>query len=384
MNLLINPPAMIQSGYTPPPLGLLYLAAMDDETVVWDAALHRGGVSWALDQWQPKVVGVPVYTMGRHDSLQVLRQAKRHGAVTVAGGPHVAVMQQQMVDTYGHFIDHFVVGDGEVAWQKLCSGETMPQVIKQRVELDDLPLPAWGKVPLADYPARAHRVTHHRGNDLTTLPRISVVFGRGCSGRCAFCSTFWINGEYRHHTGRWMADNLAELWRRGVRHLVFQDDNFTDDRDAVMELCGVLAKYGFSWHATARVNGFDYEVASAMHSSGCYEISFGIESGSKMILHEMGKGIEPEHAHAARAICREVGIGFTALMMEGYPHQTPDTQEEDRAFLKELRPDGMGTVGVTWVLPGTRLYKQCKGAGLIDDAFWLGEEPVYVYQGGLT
>jgi len=34
-------------------------------------------------------------------------------------------------------------------------------------------------------------------------------------------------------------------------------------------------------------------------------------------------------------------------------------------------------------MPGTALYQACKDHGLIDDSFWLGDEPYYIYHGGL-
>ncbi|KKM97857.1 hypothetical protein LCGC14_1163760 [marine sediment metagenome] len=384
MNLLINPPAMIQSGYTPPPLGLLYLAAMDAETEVYDAALYRGGVQEVLDTKKPRVVGVPIYTAQRHDSLDVLRAAKAMGAITVAGGPHVAVMTGQLVEYYGDFIDHFVVGDGEMAWKQICHEGQMAKVkLALRVTLDDLPLPAWEKVDLLAYPARGSGVV--RGNDLAVLPRISIVLGRGCTGHCSFCSSFWVNGKYRCHSTGWMERNLDVLWGMGVRHLVFQDDCLTADKEAVLGLCELLAKdYWFSWHATTRVDCFSEDIAAAMKNGGCYEISFGIESSSPSVLKRMQKEIDPARAFEARDICRRVGIRFTALMMSGYPSQTPEMLREDKEFLRKLQPDGHGTVGSTWVLPGTALYRECKNAGLLDDDFWLGPEPYYIYQGGLS
>ena len=48
-------------------------------------------------------------------------------------------------------------------------------------------------------------------------------------------------------------------------------------------------------------------------------------------------------------------------------------------FLKKLKADDVGTLGETWVLPGTVLYNRCKAEGLINDDFWLGPEPYYVY-----
>lgn len=371
---------MVQSGYTPPPLGLLYLAAMDPDTVIWDAAHRPDDLDAVLDRLKPSLVGVPIYTPGRHDSLGMLARAHAYGARTVAGGPHVTIMTKQLIDHYGHFVDHFVVGDGESSWALLCKGNHGSQVMglfELDIDLDRLPQPAWDRIDLLGYPARGHGLV--RGNDLDVLPRISICHGRGCPGSCDFCSSFWVNGPYRHHSAAWMRRSLESLWNLGVRHLVFQDDCFTTDREAVLGLCDVLDQYRFSWHATTRADCFDEELARAMSRAGCYEISFGIESGSPELLDVMRKKSDATSAIKARAACREVGISFTALMIKGYPGETPETIRQDRIFLKELQPDGVGSIGETWVLPGTTLYVRCKRAGLLTDEFWLGPEPYFVY-----
>jgi radical SAM superfamily enzyme YgiQ (UPF0313 family) len=289
-------------------------------------------------------------------------------------------MVDQLVDHYGDHVDHFVVGDGEWAWDLLCQGQGLPKVIRYRpCTLDQLPHPAWARLNLLSYPARGHGHGVVRGNDLDVLPRISICLGRGCPGNCDFCSSFWVNGGYRHHSAAWMQRSLETLWNLGARHLVFQDDCFTTDREAVLDLCDVLNRYEFSWHATSRADYFDGELAQAMSEAGCYEISFGIESGSPEILKAMHKQIRQEVVLLSRAACRAAGIFFTALMMRGYPGETAATSRETEKFIDELQPDGLGTVGQTWVLPGTSLYARCKRAGLLSDEFWLGPEPYFVY-----
>ena len=42
-------------------------------------------------------------------------------------------------------------------------------------------------------------------------------------------------------------------------------------------------------------------------------------------------------------------------------------------------PDVLGTTGSLWVLPGTAVYRDCVKKGVIDDSFWLGDEPYMVY-----
>lgn len=173
VNLLINPGCMVFRGNTPPPLALLYIAAAQGNTVIHDEAVRS---KMDLKKVQPRIVGVPIYTKHRHASLNRLREAKAAGAVTVAGGCHVSVMTAQMVEHYGGFIDYFVVGDGELAWKAICAGEDVPQVVQMRVEkLDDLPLPAWHLLDWREY------------QEIRDSPRISVLLGRGCTGRCTFC-----------------------------------------------------------------------------------------------------------------------------------------------------------------------------------------------------
>lgn len=378
MNLLLNPACMRQHNHTPPPLGFLYMAALEGNTEVYDEAIRP---ALKLNRLRPRVVGVPVYTRHRHASLDRLRAAKKCGAVTVAGGPHVATMLDQMVEHYGHFIDHFVVGDGELAWKAICEGQKMPQVIRMRVEdLDTLPLPAWNLIDYRQYPGGA--AEGRGGCDLTQHPRVSIVLSRGCTGHCAFCSAHWVNGKPRSHGKEWMRKHLTLLWNMGVRHLVFWDDSLTMDRRAAMDLFDVLDQFTFSWCGTARTDEMDEELALRMAQVGCFQLSFGIESGSQTILDKMNKKCTPADAFRALEACRKANIRFGALMIDGYPYNTPETEREDREFRHRFHAK-FGSVGHTMVFPGTALYQDCKRAGLISDEFWLGKKTYYVYQGGL-
>lgn len=386
MNLLINPSGMKTRRYSPVPLNLLCLAAMDEETEIFDDAVRPGPDPTFIEELNPRVVGVPVYTTTRHNSLEYLHRAKDCGAVTVAGGPHVSIMFEQMIEHYGDFIDHFVISNGELAWQAICNGEDVPQVVKMPIEdLDTLPLPAWEKIDVSAYPDRVHEnFEMHRGHDLTKVPRGPIVLGRGCTGQCTFCSNWRLQGKPRSHGKEWMAANLAQLWDLGLYHLIFWDATMTSDRQAVVDLCDVLEEYNFSWLCNTRADEMDADLALRMASAGCYMIAFGIESGSQTILNRMHKQIDLSKAFAAREACQQAGIHFRALMMGKFPGTTVATDRETGKFLAKLQPDDRGSVGSTWVFPGTVLYQQCKRAGLIDDSFWLDDEPYYVYKGGLT
>jgi radical SAM superfamily enzyme YgiQ (UPF0313 family) len=170
----------------------------------------------------------------------------------------------------------------------------------------------------------------------------------------------------------------------GVRHLVWQDDCLTADREGIINLCGVLRKFGFSSFGTTRADHMDDEMAACMKEGGFYELSFGLESGSPTVLKRMHKKCDLDAAFKAREALRKAGIVFTALMIHGFPYETEETRQETRDFLSRLKADKVCGIGHTMVLPGTALYVECKRARLIDDDFWLGEEPYYVYRGGLN
>jgi len=360
---------MVFRGNAPPPLALLYIAAVEGNTVIHDEAIKP---KMDLMEVRPRVVGVPVYTKNRHASLDRLREAKASGAITVAGGCHTSIMTDQMVKHYGGFIDYFVIGDGELAWRAICAGEKIPQVVKMRVDsLDVLPLPAWDLIDWREY------------QEIRGAPRISILLGRGCTGRCAFCSAWWVNGRPRVHGLEWMEKHLTRLWEMGVRHLVFWDDSLTMDKQRMLGLCDVLDKFDFYWTGTARADEMNEELATRMAQAGCYMLAFGIESGSPTILARMKKKGRLVDALSARAACRKAGIRFSALMIDGFPGSTAETERETAAFKKELAPDTWGSAGHTMVFPGTALYQECKRAGLIDDSFWLGPTPYYKYIGGL-
>jgi radical SAM superfamily enzyme YgiQ (UPF0313 family) len=198
------------------------------------------------------------------------------------------------------------------------------------------------------------------------------------------CSTWHLNGAYRNYGIDWIKRSLTDLWQRGVRHLMWQDDCLTINREVVMGLCGLLKQFGFSSTGVTRADCMDDEMAKSLADAGFYEISFGLESGSEYILKRMNKKADLGDAFKAREALRKAGIVFTALMVQRYPYETEQTCKDTHEFLQKLQADKICSIGYTMVMPGTALYIECKRAGLINDDFWLGEEPYYVYRGGLT
>jgi len=404
--LLINPPETEQTGFTNPPLGLLYIAGSLlkgglDVRVVDGCLEGKEAVRKQLVEFQPHFAGVTCLTPGRKKAFEMASMVKETvpGAKVILGGAHATIMHRQIMEHYPQ-IDYIVLGEGEATCLEIAR-ETPPSGIdglsfrdpegvirmtgrrKHRENLDDIPFPAWHLVDLWKYPAWTDgSVLSHNGIQLWKEPRISVIFSRGCGGHCSFCSTWWIWKGWRSRSPRNMVDELELLYKKyGIRHFCFADDAMTLDRHTTITLCDEIMSRGLkiAFHVTTRTDSVDMEVLRKLKIAGCYAIAYGVESGSERILKGMNKENEVPNAYRAIELTKMAGISVTALMIVGNVGETDDTIDETIRFLRDTKPNAVGCTGGLWILPGTALYQKCKRLGFIDDDFWLTDEPYKVY-----
>jgi len=357
MNMLTRP---LEPEGSRSPLGLMYIAAMDENTMIWDP-LIQGDPIQAIKRIHPRVVGVTMLTPKRQDSIKILRAAKDDGCVTVAGGAHPSIMYEQMLAKYP-FIDYIVVGDGEYSWKMICDwgegGLYNNRVLKGYIaELDKLPIPAFNKVDMRKYQQHG------------------VVLSRGCSGHCTYCSTWWVSGKYRFHSEDWLTEELRQLDRYNIKYLVWDDDCLTDNPEATYGMIRAMSKFHFTAEGDTRVDKMDEEMVKEFARVGFTLMAFGIESGSQTILDKIHKNTDLGQAIRVREWCKKYGIRVKALMMTGFPFETEQTKREDAEFRARLAPDEWGSVGFVKILPGTAMYREYKKEGKITDDFWLGDEP---------
>jgi len=370
MVLLANPPETTQQGFTNPPLGLLYLAGSLEhegfEVKIVDGCIDGWrGVQKALTELQPDVVGIPQMTPARWRAMDVAYMTKRlTKAKVVFGGPHPTIMHQQLKQF--DYIDDICLGDGE-AW--ICN--YLDQGNRKQPGIDDLPFPAWGMLDLFRYPSHGP----------VPGPRISVEFSRGCPAHCNFCSSWWIKGKPRVRNPSLMVEEMRLIYDKGIRSFCFVDDTMTTDKEKTIALCELLAETlpGIGFSVTTRADVVDRDILKALKAAGCYEVLYGIESGSNCILDGMHKGADADANEKAIRYATEVGLRTIALVITGNIGETDETVEETRQLLKRAKPVGIGCAGGVWILPGTAIYQHCKRHGFIDDSFWLGDEPFKVY-----
>lgn len=407
--LLINLPGVEQSGYTPSPLGILYLAAYlkkyapDILIEIIDGAIEgETAIINKLVKMKPDLVGISVLTPSRIQAINMAKLAKKNNprCKVVLGGIHPTLMWAQMMSHYP-VIDYIIKGEGEITLYELATNKNLKEisglVFKQGKKsiinnkdrpmiknLDTLPFPAWGLINPLKYPPRGEGIMN--GIDLTKEVRVPIIFSRGCMGSCTFCSTWRIWKGYRFRNGKKVADEVEMLVKKyGAKHFVFQDDTLTGSRKEIINFCReiIRRKIKIAIHGTTRVDFVDEEMLKLMKKAGFYKLSYGIESGSPKLLLSINKRTNLSEIIKAVRLTKKAGIQICALMMFGLPGETEQDREHTNKLLQRIKADEVGTIGEIWIFPGTALYQKANNAKLINDKFWLSKRPYYIYRGGI-
>ncbi len=383
---LINPPQPNSlDDRLDPPLGLMYIGASlksrGIDTRIVDLS-QTPKTEWKEKIGYANVYGTTVFTPSFYlcKEINQLSMQNNHNAILVAGGPHPTSLPNQTISE-GNF-DYVIKGQGEYAFPSLIesleSGVNVPKIIdaKPITDLDSLEFPAREMVNLSSY----HRKVN--GEPATTL-----ISSRGCPYSCSFCCKD-VHG--RQVNFRSIPNFLEEvnqvISKNKINNFLFYDDVFTFNiKGRLEEITKNLKRLGVTYRCNARAGINDYREFKMLSDSGCEEIAFGIESGSKAQLKRMGKGTTLEKNYQAIRDAKRAGITTKAYLISGFPGETEETIGETIRFMKEAYPDKFTVFGFV-PLPGSDTWKNKKKYGITkisqnwEQYFNIAGQ----YEGGLT
>jgi radical SAM superfamily enzyme YgiQ (UPF0313 family) len=398
--VLVNPPyERIAPGYEfvrhvtnrAPSLGLLHLAAMVREhgygvsIVESDVeGLDEQAVIERIVAAAPRYVGITLFTVGVWSASLIARGVRKAlpEVTVIVGGPHVSSMGRETLERFEEF-DLAVNGEGEWALIELLQaleggaaldgisgllwrdGATVRENASRPIpkDLDDLPLPAWDLLPgfPEAYPPAIY--------DYPRGPVATIAASRGCPFHCKFCDTSTFGARLRAYSPARVVEMIQYLHERwGVRHIMFVDDLFLASRIRVTEFCERLLASGLkiTWTCTARVDTVKPAVLALMKKAGCWEISFGLETGSNELLIAMDKAARVERSEEAVAWTHAAGIRTKGLFMLGYPGENAETIEATRDFVRRIPMDMMNLTKFT-PYPGSPIYVDLYGTKIRPD-----------------
>jgi radical SAM superfamily enzyme YgiQ (UPF0313 family) len=340
-------------------------------------------VARRITELTPDVVGFSATTISVTNAHRIAVKLKDAGSecVTVLGGPHVSAVPEPTLKAFPA-LDFGIIGEGEISFFQLLEalstgrdpspvpglvwrdGDTIRTNSRAPylTDLDALPTPAWDLVPGFPYRFRPSLFSYRRS------PVATLVTSRGCPFSCAFCDRSTSGSLGRFHSTTNIVAHCRELVRCGVRHIIFYDDLFTVRRKRVVELCEAFLAEGFdfSWSCNSHPNLLDAPTLSLMRQAGCWQIAYGIESGSQRILDLVKREVRLPRMRETLRMTRDAGIRTKGYLMIGHPTETEESLAETAEFLATVELDLCQVTKFT-PYPGTPCYSTIHEHGSFEE-----------------
>jgi anaerobic magnesium-protoporphyrin IX monomethyl ester cyclase len=399
---LVNAPYFLEERYgklasvgaTLPNLGLLMLGAVlrkaGHRVRIVDASAQGLGYEQTIeetDRFQPDIIALTAVTPSIIKTVKLASMMKeaRPSVSIVIGGPHfTAVPEQTLLDC--RVFDYGAVGEGEdtvvdlvealaggrkpfnvpgLAWRE--NGKVIFSQPRSPIkDLDALPFPAWD---LLDGFPSLYRPALFK---YKKLPSTHIISARGCPNKCIFCDTSVFSRQIRFHSPEYVLEMVGYLVKDfGIKEIIFEDDQFLINKKRVAQICEGLLKtnHAISWCCSGRVTSVnDLPLLKLMKRSGCWQISYGIESGNQKILDFAKKGITIDQIERAIRLTRRAGILSKGYFIFGLPHETEQTMKNTIHFAKHLPLNDMSVFTLT-PFPGSEMYAIAEQFGTIEKDF---------------
>jgi len=395
--LLINPPSYFkqyQYKRTPDvlPLGVLYVAkALLDaghkvkfldifaEDLPLDTVIRR------LQECQNErfdMVGITAMSVQYAYVKWLSKQIKViFGNIPIVVGGALAIFSHDVLLNNTH-VDITVTGEGEKTILDLASNMPLKNIrgiaYKKNGKitvnppadlvknLDSIGYPAYELLPMGIYRKNMQFEMEIQDKNGKLKKEKFYYFcisgGRGCPFNCNFCSRCFPGLRLRS------VDNIIEEIKFFQRHYSFNSVMFFDElaligKKRILELAEKMKPLHLYWTANSRAEYLNKEILKKLKDSGCYQISFGIESGSQRILDAMNKKQKIEVAQKTLKAVIDAGLKPNVQMIFGYPGENEESLRETYKFFKDI-PVNVGFAILT-PLPGSKLYDDCIKRGFI-------------------
>jgi radical SAM superfamily enzyme YgiQ (UPF0313 family) len=289
----------------------------------------------------------------------------------VMGGPW-ATANVSFALTY-NIADFIVTGEGERVFQELLhalqtngdpalidgiavrsgdNGEIKDGSCTYIQDVDDLPFPAWQKLPSSKKYFFCNRA----------FPFFPLLTSRGFPFDCVHCTKFIHGYKIRLRSPQNVLDEIEWLVKNfHARELLIADDNFTMNRKHCIEILKGIVKRGLkvklNFGNGVRADTITPALVKLMRLAGTWSVAIGVESGNQQIVTTIGKAIKLEKVENAARLLKAEGIFLRAYFILGLPGDTPQTMQQTIDFAKHLDAD-YAHFYIATIFPGTKMHDE--------------------------
>lgn len=297
------------------------------------------------------VIGIGGVGHAAKRAKDIAIEFKKRGKIVFMGGPMVSLVPELAKE----YCDAVMIGDSEETIKELCHdierGQLKPYYEKPITSLST-PLP------------RYDLVVNKRIGDF--LP---VQAGRGCPNTCSFCTISCLfKGRYIRRDIEEVVRDIEYVKSLGFKKFLLVDDNIIADPDYMLELCRRIKPLKMKWMSQCAIQIADNpELLKAVAESGCYVLSFGLESINPEALKSVNKTwCNPNDYHRILKTMNDAGIEIASEMIVGLDTDTPESIRATDEFVEKSSIIAPKFYCLT-PIPGTPLNRQMNEAGRITD-----------------
>jgi anaerobic magnesium-protoporphyrin IX monomethyl ester cyclase len=381
--LLVQPPRVVGKNMNLPygfemslniPSLSAYLREKGIQSEILDMTLYNDSFDLLrkfLKELNPEFVGITSITADIYHARDIAKTSKEllPSAKTIIGGVHSSALPRETLEEFPIF-DYLVFGEGELTLIELINtirnngnfesilglayrrnGDIAINGKRPNIKnIDALPFPARDKLDFYKYiptPANYYR-----------LPSMGLCASRGCPFNCTNCSDAVWGRSARFRTPENVIEELEYSKKKfGIKNFKIVDDTATTSKKWISTLCELMLSRNLdlTWNCSSRVDNPDIEVLKLMKKAGCFQIKYGVESGTLKALKTINKRATLEDAETTMKLCRKVGIESNASFMLGIPGETKEDIYETIKFANKISPDVV-TYALLKPFPGSKVY----------------------------
>ena len=330
-----------------------------------------------IEAFKPDVVGFSIFSSNACSSYKTIALIRKKflRLPIIAGGHHVF---HECREALAHGIDYVVRGEAEMILVSLIDfiiaskdkrggkpaiqgvsylngGEFVDGGVAEYVkDLDSFSIVNYSLYDLTEF--------IRRQEDAQILG--GILAQRGCPFLCAFCSDDYMRTKIRYRSIENTIQDVKQTYETyGVTEFTINDTNFMLSRPRVDEFCRAIIDQGLSTKLTFRANTNSYtiidpEMLQLMRKAGFSHLSFGIERMEPEAQKLIRKVMDRKTIIANMTAAKKAGFHIMVNLLLGFPFDTCEALEKEKANFKHLLDIGVDMVSVCLLLPmpGTALY----------------------------
>ena len=277
-------------------------------------------------------------------TIDIAKKFRELGKTVILGGYMVSLMPEEAQK----YCDAVMIGDAEETWGEMINdylNGTLKKTYRKKLTELVTPLPRYELL-----------LNKKIGNFLP------VQAGRGCPKTCSFCSIYCLyHGQYLKRSIPDVIRDIKRVKDLGFKQFLLLDDNLFSSRDYALELCREIKKLKMKWMTQCSIDiAEDEELLTAVHDSGCYVLSFGLESISRESLVGMQKAwAHPDRYSRQLETIRKHGIDISTEMVVGAEGDTLESIKATAGFV-ERNHITVPRFYILTPIPGTQYYDEMK------------------------